>query len=314
MRRTTSPCSASTRCNTARRGSSTATPDTLFFNFANPAAALGNAFQGAIDQMSLVKFARTVNSPVGAGDIPRIKFKSAIGFWGHSQGATEGGIAMPYATGYVPNTDPTMATAGYNGAVLSGEGASLIDSLLTKTNPVNIAAVVPFVIGDTQVDRYHPVLSVLQAVIDPSDPVNHAVRIATTPITSGSPKHVFQPFGVGDTYATNDTQLTFAYAGGLAQTVLPPGMTDDQSYPKPTADNPRRRARRSRPRATSRTRAAPARRAGSPPTTVEYALRIRRSLRRVRHRPRRPTSTSSSPTWSVVEPRLEGGNTVTSVA
>ena len=40
--------------------------------------------------------------------------------------------------------------------MLSGEGASLMDALLTKTNPVDIAAVVPAVLEDPAVDVVPP--------------------------------------------------------------------------------------------------------------------------------------------------------------
>ena len=39
------------------------------------------------------------------------------------------------------------ATSDVSGVLLSGAGASLIDALLTKTSPVNIAAAVPFVLA-----------------------------------------------------------------------------------------------------------------------------------------------------------------------
>jgi hypothetical protein len=146
-----------------RRGASTDSPDNLFYNFANPGAARGNPVQGAVDQASLLRLATSLTldaSLTGAA----IKV-GPVAFWGHSQGATEGGIALPYVSGYA-------------GAVLSGEGASLIDALLTKTNPVDIAAVVPAVLEDHAVDIYHPVLSILQTALDPADPINHAAAIA----------------------------------------------------------------------------------------------------------------------------------------
>src|SRR5262249_12159986 len=82
-----------------RRGGSTASPNALFFNSANPAAARDNALQGAVDQMSLARFAKALD--LAAADSPtgvEIKFDpAAVAYWGHSQGATEGGIAVPYA-------------------------------------------------------------------------------------------------------------------------------------------------------------------------------------------------------------------------
>src|SRR5262249_40020979 len=117
-----------------RRGASTQDPSKRFFNFVNPAAARGNVLQDAADQMALVRFAKNLTlaagtSPTGAD----IRF-GTLGFWGHSQGATAGAIAMPY-------------TQGVAGALLSGEGASLIDALLYKKSPVNLAAVAPVVLA-----------------------------------------------------------------------------------------------------------------------------------------------------------------------
>ncbi len=194
-----------------RRGSSTQSPDNLFFNFANPAAARGNPLQGAADQMALARFAKSINlaaasSPTGA-DIQ----VGALAFWGHSQGATEGAIAMPY-------------TAGPLGALLSGEGASLIDALVHKTSPVNIAAALPFVLADPHVGTSHPVLTLLQNAIDPADPLNHAVAIASAP-GAGLGKHVFMPYGQKDTYAPVEVQQTYALAAKLGLIAAAPSVT-----------------------------------------------------------------------------------------
>lgn len=208
-----------------RRGASMQSANNLFYNFANPAAARGNPLQGAIDQLSLLRFAQgldllAMQSPTKAA----IKFGNVV-FWGHSQGATEDAIALPY-------------TAGVSGVMLSGEGASLIDALLTKKSPVNIAAAVPFVLQDPAVDVYHPVLSVLQADIDLADPLNHAAAMSYLPTTAGLSKNVFQAYAQADSYSPPVTELTYAIAGGLAL-VQPPGSvtTPDKNLmslgPKP---------------------------------------------------------------------------------
>jgi hypothetical protein len=198
-----------------RRGMSTDSPDNLFYNFSNPAAARGNPLQGAADQLSLFLFATgldlsAANSPTSA----EIKF-GPIAFWGHSQGATEGGIALPFAT-------------GVKGAVLSGEGASLIDALLTKTKPVDIASAVPVVLEDPgNVSANHPVLSLLQNDLDLVDPLNYASTLVVAPIAAANQKHVFQPYGQGDTYAPPATQQVFAIAAQLGEASPPSGVTDD---------------------------------------------------------------------------------------
>lgn len=196
-----------------RRGASQDSPNNLFYNFANPLAARGNTLQGAADQMALVRLASTFDltaavSPTGA----EIKF-ARIAFWGHSQGASAGGIAMPYVSGVV-------------GAVLSGEGAGLIDALLHKQNPINIAAALPFALQETpgNVSEFHPVLALLQNDLDPDDPLNHAVALVASPVAVANQKHVFQPYGQGDTYAPPITEQTFAIAAQLSEAALPAGV------------------------------------------------------------------------------------------
>jgi hypothetical protein len=206
-----------------RRGTSMASPDDLFYNFANPQAARGNPLQGAADQMALVRFASKLDlaaaqSPTGA----EVKI-GALAFWGHSQGATAGGIAMPY-------------TAGVLGAVLSGEGASLEDALVTKTNPVNIAAVLPIVLEETKaVDTFHPVLALLQNDLGLVDPLNHGAALVAKPLDPADLKHVFQPYGQKDTYAPPVTEGIFAAVAQLQEATMPSGSTGSPLFGMPHA-------------------------------------------------------------------------------
>jgi hypothetical protein len=212
-----------------RRGSSTDTPDNLFFNYTNPLAARGNPLQGAADQMGLARFAASLDlpasqSPTGA----EIKF-GTVAFWGHSQGATEGGIAMPYTT-------------GIRGIVLSGEGASLVDGLLGKKSPIDIADGLPVVLEDIgKVGAQHPVLALLQNDFDGDDPLNHAPFLISSPVAAANQKHVFQPYGQGDTYAPTTTERTFALAAQLGEASPPSGVTPDpiggSAMPPPMSGN-----------------------------------------------------------------------------
>jgi hypothetical protein len=193
-----------------RRGSSTASPDVLFFNFANPAAARGNPQQGAADQISLARFATSldVTAAETGGDAIKIDPTNIV-FFGHSQGSTEGSLALPYAD-------------TYKAAVLSGNGASLMDALLWKTSPENIAAAVPILIDDPDPatgylnggDK-HPVLTLLQQWIDPADPLNFAVTAGSAPPTGHTGKHLFQTYGLSDTYSPAATLQTYAIAAQL---------------------------------------------------------------------------------------------------
>lgn len=194
-----------------RRGASSEFPSVLFYNYGNPAAARGNPLQGAADQLSLVRFARALNltamqSPTGSA----IKFDRVL-FWGHSQGATAGSVGLPY--GDVP------------AVVLSGEGASLMDALLTKKKPVDVSSILPVVFQDASIDGNHPVPALLQNALDPADPLDHAAAMTMVPPLGVLSKHVFQPFAQGDTYSPPITQLTYAFAAALGVAAPPASVT-----------------------------------------------------------------------------------------
>ena len=205
-----------------RRGGSTVAPDQLFFNFLNPDAARGNPIQGAADQLSLARFAATID---GTGETPTKVDASALFFFGHSQGSTEGSLMLPYGD-------------AYKAAVLSGNGASLTNALMTKTKPVNIKNLLPIAIADLSatgdVAEFHPVLSLLQQWIDPADPLNYARYTVKEPLSGHVAKHVFQTYGLGDSYAPPVTLGIYATAGGFTQ-VKP--VLDDFSL-KPLVDAP----------------------------------------------------------------------------
>jgi hypothetical protein len=202
-----------------RRGTSTQSPNNLFFNFGNPNAARGNPLQGAADQLSLVRLVSAFSLTAAQTTGDAIKFdKNSIVFWGHSQGSTEGSLAMPYAD-------------GVKAVVLSGNGASLKFALLNKTDPVNIAGALPFALQDPSVAsggqsaEMHPVLSLLQQWIDPADPLHFARVITRVPETGHVAKNVFQTYGLGDTYAPPITLREYAIAGGLDLVAADPSAT-----------------------------------------------------------------------------------------
>ena len=192
-----------------RRGDSDASPDDLFANFQNPDAARGNILQGAADQLALARFAAGLDVSAGetGGNAIRIN-PDAIVFYGHSQGATHGSLALPY-------------TNTYKAAVLSGNGASLMDSLRTKSSPVDIGTALAFLLGDMTPDGnlpgddMHPVLALLQHWMDPADPLHFARIIGQDPLDGMLSTHVLQTYGIGDTYSPPITLRTFVFAGGL---------------------------------------------------------------------------------------------------
>lgn len=196
-----------------RRGTSTESPNNLFFNFLNPAVTRGNPLQGAADQLTLARFAKALNVDAATSTGAAIKLDATkLFFFGHSQGSTEGSLMLPFGD-------------DYKAAVLSGNGASLRDALRTKTKPQNIAAALPIALQDPAmsdknlgpgVTQYHPVLSLLQQWIDPADPLNFAAVVGT-PLMGHKAKHLFQTFGLDDSYSPPVTMATYAIAAGLTQ-------------------------------------------------------------------------------------------------
>ncbi len=203
-----------------RRGDSTEEPDQLFFNFVNPDAARGNPMQGAADQLSLLRLAKTLGTVTTAGGSFAIDADKVV-FYGHSQGATHGSLMLPYSD--------------FPGAVLSGNGGSLLHALLTKTNPVNIAGALPLVLQDVTLGsdgaptlamgEAHPALTLLQQWIDPADPLNLAPLVLLRPAAGSTPKHVFQTFGLNDTYSPPQTLAAYTFAAGLELAKAPSGVT-----------------------------------------------------------------------------------------
>ena len=136
----------------------------------------------------------------------------SLAFWGQGQGATAGAIALPFVNGYVA-------------AVLSGEGASVTDTLVAKKNPVDTADVVASSLEDGTMNVYHPALALVQAALDQADPLNGGALIASAPPVTGTPKHLFQPYGNGDTYSPAGPQAAFALAARLGLAAPPATVT-----------------------------------------------------------------------------------------
>ena len=208
-----------------RRGTSSESPNNLFFNFSNPKAARGNPLQGAADQLSLLRLAGALDVSAAQSGGDAIKLDPAsIAFFGHSQGSTEGSLAMPFAD-------------GVRAVVLSGNGASLKFALLNKTQPVNIAGGLPLVLQDPSLagtgatPEMHPVLSLLQQWIDPADPLHFARAITRNPQAGHDPKNVFQTYGLGDSYAPPITLREYAMAGQLDVVAADASATSPDDIP-----------------------------------------------------------------------------------
>ncbi len=220
-----------------RRGGSDRDPKDLFFNYANPDAARGNAQQGAADLLSVARFAATLDVTAGETGGRSIRVDpEAIVFFGQSQGSTHGSLGAPFST-------------LFKASVLSGNGGSLAWSLLTKRSPIDIAAGVAAILPDfaDEPDNgrkiHHPVLTLMQQWIDPADPLNFARRMTREPAEGVPPKHLFQPVGLRDTYSPVETMQQYARAGRLDEVAPdqaeggPAPLARTDPLPAPAAGN-----------------------------------------------------------------------------
>jgi hypothetical protein len=190
-----------------RRNGSSEDPSDLYFNFQNPHAAAGNPQQAAADQMALLRFVPTVDFPSASPTGVPFHLTGNVAFWGHSQGASAGGLAGPYG--------------GWAGVVFSGQGGSVKDVLVEKHNPVDIAGVLPFVVGDVDSmgrlpqGRHHPAVELLQLYLDGADPLAYARLLALQPPAGLAARHVLQSYGVGDTYTPSPVQASYGIGAAL---------------------------------------------------------------------------------------------------
>ncbi len=200
-----------------RRGGTAARPEALYFASSNPRAMRGNALQAAADVLSLARLAATLSldataSPTGApihfGDVMLV---------GHGQGATAMALAGPLTAA--------------KGVVLGGIGASFLDTVIVKRNPVDFADVAPAVLGEITLGPDHPVLGMFQNALDPVDPLDHASLMVSAPAISA--KHTFVVYGRGDSFTPGITQIAFAASAGLGVAAPPSDLsvTDDIGSP-----------------------------------------------------------------------------------
>ena len=176
-------------------------PDGLFFNVNNFVAARDNVRQGGIDYFQLVRLVQSFSYTMPDGALVKLD-PNNVYYMGHSQG----GLTGPGFLAFEPNV---------KAAILSGAGGNLIESLLTKTQPVDITQFVFVLLRDPNLDEFEPALSLLEAFIEPGDPTNYGRYIFREPPTGQSPKDVFQTEGFIDHYAPIQTIEAFGTSMGV---------------------------------------------------------------------------------------------------
>lgn len=182
-----------------RNGGSTKPVGELVYNFLNPVAARDNALQAAAD---LIAIPRGLDGLAAQGiNIDGTR----LSLYGHSQGGNGASLVA-------------ARQSSYGAIVMSGTGGTLIFTLLEKTQPINIPAVLPYLLGAgsvAQVDASHPVLNLMQMYFERSDSVNFGRRLFHEPLPDMTAHHILHVYGTKDSYSVVDTQRDYALAAGF---------------------------------------------------------------------------------------------------
>ncbi len=191
--------------------------DLIFFNVQNPVAARANGPESAIDVVQQARLFTETGIQVPAA-VSRsgsaISFDGKqLTFMGHSQGGLNGPMFLA-----IDNQA--------RGGVLSGSGSMISISVLEKTKPVNVAALVKTLMGlsslsdQKEVNSFHPGISLIQTIVDPTDPIHYVPHIVQEPRAGFAPKSILMTEGVeadgtGDNYTPPHSIEVESVAMGL---------------------------------------------------------------------------------------------------
>lgn len=174
------------------------------FNFLNPLAGRDNWRQSALEKAQLVH--SVVNLDLSAevtGGAPVTFDETRVSYFGHSQGGIVGALFVG-------------VEHRIEGAFLSGAGAGFAPSLIEKTEPVSLEAVLRTLLSlpsDETMDRFHPVPNLLQVWIEPSEPLNYG-RLWRERSGRRVP-HLVASSGLVDPFTPKSTHFGLAGAFGL---------------------------------------------------------------------------------------------------
>jgi hypothetical protein len=188
---------------------------TAYYDAAHPAAWLGNELQAAADPNALVRLANewslaAAESPTGA----EIRFDPAnLWYVGEGEGASVG-------------VDFLAWSLDARGGVLGNAAGYQIHAFGEQTAPVDIAHGLQAALADSALNRWHPMLNLVQEMFEPVDPVNYARSVVRDPRTGA--KSVLFVTGVEDA-ETPEVSLTSVLTAAALPTVGDVLLDYDQS-------------------------------------------------------------------------------------
>ncbi len=184
-----------------RKGSDVLSTNIAFFNLFNLHAILDNPKQGAADDFQLLRLVKGMDT-VGPTTDQKLKFDpDRIYFKGHSQGGLTGPLFV--------SAEPEIKAA-----VFSGAGGNAIQSLLNKTEPPPPIPAALSLFLNGAIDEYHPVLNLVQAAFESSDPSNYGRLFFQEPPSGFAARSIFHSMGLIDHYTPVPTIKVLAKAMG----------------------------------------------------------------------------------------------------
>jgi hypothetical protein len=185
------------------------------FNAQNPASLRNTNRQAAIDLVQLARLVSASRLVVAAGTSytgQRIDLDAGrVLLMAHSQGATSGPLALA--------VDDQLL-----GGVLSGSAAMASLSLLGRSQPQNLSTLMTNELygagSGATLEVFHPVMSLLQTMLDEGDPLHYAASIVAEPPAGFAPKSLLMVEGIGadgqsDSYVSSHAIEVHALAIGL---------------------------------------------------------------------------------------------------
>jgi len=184
---------------------------TGYYNFLNPEAVRDNFLQASIEAALFLRFLKSVRinpkmCPETETGSSSIRFDHDLIFsMGHSMGSITQG---PWA-----GVETDLAAV-----IPSGHGPYWALQI-AEGNQFNLKRLRKKGLGTGEgllgMDRYHPLLNLLAAVLAPADPFVYEPHYVTRPLPDRKPKHVWVSFGTNDHYYPPSTQNASILSIGL---------------------------------------------------------------------------------------------------
>ena len=185
--------------------------DLYSYNFLNPESGRTLQRQSVIDEMTLLRMveAGTLVIPgwVSASGRDERFDPSRILYFGHSQGGINGAVLFGVED-------------HLRGGLLSGAGAGIALTLMLRTVPMDLHAWLAdllWIDDPAELDQFHPVAALIQALVDPTDPVAYAGRFFQWAAgdSAAGPRSVLLSEGMQDTDTPPPTTEVLAATAGI---------------------------------------------------------------------------------------------------